>query len=109
MADSTPLAQLKIIVAAESDISRFADNETLLKYALSFSEGEILKRRGADTLEDQYLTNQIEGAVYWLSRLGAEGIEAVNENGTKFVYEKVPGWLQSVYPRLGTVRSAGTK
>ena len=69
MADSAPLdalSQLKIIVAAESDIPRFASNDTLLKYALSWASSEILKRRGSDTLEDQYIGNQVEGARYWL-------------------------------------------
>lgn len=106
MADSTPLAQLKIIVAAESDIARFADNESLLNYALSYAEGEILKRRGVDTLEEQYIQNQVEGAKWYLSRMGTEGVASISENGEKTEYSKVPGWLASVIPRLGTVRHA---
>lgn len=102
--DMAQLDTLKMLVKAESDISRFADNEDLLNYALSWASSEILKRRGADTLEDQYLTNQVEGAIYWLSRLGTEGATSISENGEQTVYSDVPPWLLSVIPRLGTVR-----
>lgn len=104
--DMTQLDTLKMLVSAESDLARYASNEALLNYALSWAESEILKRRGADALEDQYLTNQIEGAVYWLSRLGTEGAESISENGEQTVYKKVPDWLIGVIPRLGTVRNA---
>lgn len=100
------LGTLKMLVKAESDISRFADNEDLLNYALSYASSEILKRRGTDTLEDQYLGNQIEGAKWYLSRMGTEGAASTSENGEQTVYSDVPPWLQSVIPRLGTVRNA---
>lgn len=107
MADSTPLAQLKIIVAAESDIARFADNESLLNYALSFAASEIIKRRNPNApLEDQYIPNQVEGAKWYLSRMGTEGVASISENGEKTEYSKVPDWLSSVVPRLGVVRRA---
>lgn len=100
------LDTLKILVSAETDLARYKNSDDLLNYALSYAEGEILKRRGADTLEGQYLTNQVEGALYWLSRLGSEGADATSENGTQITWKDTPEWLQSVIPRLGTVRSA---
>ena len=102
------LGTLKMLVSAETDLARYKDNETLLNYALSYASSEILKRRGTDTLEEQYYGNQVEGALWWLSRLGAEGTQSISENGTRITYKEVPSWLQSVIPRLGTVRSAGT-
>ena len=100
----TQLNTLKILVAAESDISQFANNDALLNYALSYAESEILKRRGSDTLEEQYLPNQIEGAKWYLSRIGTEGAASISENGEQTVYSDVPSWIASVVPRLGTVR-----
>jgi hypothetical protein len=102
------LDTLKMLVSAETDLARYKDSDDLLNYALSYASAEILKRRGADTLEDKYQANVIEGAKWYLSRIGAEGVESISDNGEAITYQKVPSWLQSVIPRLGTVRSAGT-
>lgn len=102
------LDTLKMLVSAQTDLARYKNNDALLNYALSYASSEILKRRGADTLEEQYLENQVEGALWWLSRLGAEGAQSVSENGTQITWKGTPEWLQSVIPRLGTVRIAGT-
>jgi hypothetical protein len=100
------LDTLKMLVTAESDLARFTGNDNLLNYALSWASDEILKRREADTLEDQYLGNQIEGAKWYLSRMGTEGADSISENGEQTVYSKVPGWLLSVIPRMRGVRDA---
>lgn len=100
------LDDLKMILSAESDLSRFKDNEDLLNYALSYAESKILERRGTDILEPRYLRNQVEGARWWLSRFGVEGVKSVSENGEQTVYQEVPDWLLGVIPRLGTVRNA---
>jgi hypothetical protein len=97
---------LKILLAANTDLSRYADNDDLLNYALSWASSEILKRRGADALEDQYQMNQIEGAVYYLSRIGTEGAQSISENGEQINYETAPTWLAGVIPRLGVIRDA---
>lgn len=102
----TQLNTLKILVAAESDISRFANNDALLNYALSYAESEILKRRGSDTLEEQYLGNQIEGAKWYLSRIGTEGAASISENGEQTVYKDTPDWLAGVLQKRVTVRDA---
>jgi hypothetical protein len=97
---------LKTLLAANTDLSRYADNDDLLNYALSYAQSEILKRRGADTLEDQYQMNQIEGALYYLSRIGTEGAYSTSENGEQTVYKDVPPFLANVFPRLGVIRDA---
>lgn len=102
----TQLNTLKILVAAESDISRFANNDALLNYALSYAESEILKRRGSDTLEEQYLGNQIEGAKWYLSRIGTEGAASISENGEQTIYKDTPDWLVGVLQKRVTVRDA---
>jgi hypothetical protein len=101
------LDTLKLLIAG-TDLKRYKDNGDLLNYALSYAESEILKRRGADALEDQYFTNQIEGAKWYLSHIGAEGTESISENGVAVTWQKVPEWLQSVIPRIGVVHSVGT-
>lgn len=97
---------LKMLVTAESDLARFAGNDDLLNYALSWASTKILKRRDSDTLEDQYLGNQIEGAKWYLSRMGTEGADSVSENGEQTVYSKVPDWLAEIVPRMRGVRDA---
>lgn len=100
------LDTLKMLVAAESDLARFKDNDDLLNYALSYASDTIQKRRDTDTLEDQYLPNQIEGALWRLSRMGTEGVDSTSENGEQTIYSKVPDWLLSVVPRMRGVRDA---
>lgn len=102
------MAQLEILkmLITGTDLGRYAANEDLLNYALSYAESEILKRRNVTALEDQYLNNQIEGAKWYLSHIGAEGTESVSENGVVVKWSKVPEWLLSVIPKLGMIKSA---
>lgn len=93
---------LKALIAG-TDLARYSSNDALLNYALSYAESEILKRRNADELEDQYSVNQIQGAIWYLSRIGAEGAESVSENGVSVTWQKVPDWLQSVTPKIGVI------
>jgi hypothetical protein len=98
-----PIDTLKALITG-TDIDRYAGNDTVLDYALSYAESEILKRRNATVLEDQYLNNQIEGAKYYLSRIGAEGYKSTAENGVTITWKNVPDWLQSVVQRLGVIK-----
>ncbi|WP_312694112.1 hypothetical protein [Caproiciproducens sp.] len=100
------MAQLDILkmLITGTDLARYKDNDELLNYALSYAESEILKRSGSDSLGNEYLVNQTEGAVYWLSRIGAEGAQSVGENGVSITWQEVPDWLRSVVPRIGVVR-----
>ena len=98
-----PIATLKALITG-TDLARYAGNDTLLAYALSWSSSEILKRRNVAVLEDQYLVNQIEGAKYYLSRIGAEGYKSTAENGVTVNWQDVPEWLASVVQRLGVIK-----
>jgi hypothetical protein len=91
---------LKALIVG-TDLSRYADSEVLLNYALSYASSEILKRRNTDTLEDKYLTNQIEGAKYYLSKIGAESVLSTSENGVVTKWKTVPDFLENVVPKLG--------
>ena len=94
------LDTLKALIAG-TDLARYSDNKTLLNYALSYASSDILKRRNTDTLEDKYLTNQVQGAIYYLSKIGAEGTESVSENGVVTKWKVVPEFLENVVPKLG--------
>lgn len=96
---------LKMLIIG-TDLERYKENEDLLNYALSYASSEILKRRNTDALEEQYLTNQVEGAKWYLSHIGAEGTESVSENGVVVKWSKVPDFLQSVIPKLGVIKNA---
>jgi len=100
-----PIATLKALITG-TDLARYVGNEALLAYALSWASSEILKRRNATVLEDQYLNNQIEGAKYYLSRIGAEGYKSTAENGVTVTWKDVPEWLASVVQKIGVVRRA---
>lgn len=80
-------------------------NEVLLDYALSYAEGEINLRRGTEIMEDRFINNKIEGAIWYLSRIGSEGMKGISENGVSFTYKDVPDWLLSVIPRLKTIKT----
>lgn len=98
-----PIDTLKALITG-TDLARYAGNDALLIYALSWASSEILKRRNVAVLEDQYSVNQIEGAKYYLSRIGAEGYASTGENGVSVTWLKVPEFLQSVVPRLGVIK-----
>lgn len=83
-----------------TDLEQFAYNDPMLQYALDYAESEILKRRGSETFEAKYRINRIEGAIWYLSRIGAEGTQSVSENGVSVSYQEVPDWLLSVVPLL---------
>lgn len=83
-----------------TDLEQFLYNEPLIRYALDYAESEILKRRGADSLEPQYRVNKLEGAIWYLAKIGAEGAQSASANGVSFTYKEVPDWLLSVVPLL---------
>lgn len=100
------MAQLDILkmLITGTDLERYKNDDERLNYALSYAENEILKRSGSDSLGNEYLVNQMEGAVYWLSRIGAESAQSAGENGVSIAWQEVPDWLRSVVPRIGVVR-----
>lgn len=87
-----------------TDLDRYKENDELLDYALSYAESEITKRSGDEVLDDKHRVNQVEGAVWWLSRIGAEGLQSDSENGISRSWKEIPEWLMSVIPRIGVVR-----
>lgn len=101
---NSELEELRALLLV-SDLSQYADNDILLNYAFSYAVSEINHRRGRkETIplyEPQYRTNAIQGAIDWLSRIGAEEYASTSENGVSVTFKTTPSWLASVTPRLG--------
>lgn len=97
------LDTLKMLITG-TDLERYKGSDELLNYALSYAESEILKRSGSAELEPEYTINQTEGAVWWLSRIGAAGAQSVSENGVSISWQETPDWIRSVIPRIGVVK-----
>jgi hypothetical protein len=93
---------LKALITG-TDLDRYVGNDALLNFALLYAECEILKRRNVTVLEEQYLSNQIEGAIWRLGRIGAEGYKSTAENGVTVTWKDVPDWLMSVTQRIGVI------
>lgn len=102
------LEELREIISV-GDLAQYMDNDVLLNHALSYAASEVNKRRGYDPgngpeFEAKYRNNVIEGAIWRLGRIGAEGYSSTSENGVSVTWREVPEWLSSVVPRLGMLR-----
>lgn len=97
-------AQLKDLIQG-TDLERYAENTAVLEYAVSYAVSEVNRRRGytGEGYEPKYRINVIEGALWWLSRRGAEGVSSTNQNGVSITWKEVPDWLKSVIPQLQTL------
>lgn len=102
------LEELKAIISV-GDLAQYMDNDILLNHALAYAASEINKRRGYDAeggseYEPKYRRDVIEGAIWRLGKIGAEGYSSTSENGISVNWQEVPDWLQSVVPRLGVLK-----
>lgn len=105
---SGELEELKAIISV-GDLAQYVDNDILLNHVIAYAISEINKRRGYEAgngpeYEPRYRSNVIEGAIWRLGRIGAEGYSSTSENGISVQWKEVPEWLQSVAPKLGVVR-----
>ena len=93
--------QLRTILP--DDLQRYADNEDMLNFAVSNAISMINERRsysGAE-YEPKYRNNVLQGALWYLGKIGAEGYASTSENGVSVTWQDVPDWLRSVTPKLG--------
>lgn len=102
------LEELKAIISV-GDLAQYVEQDILLNHALAYAVSEINKRRGYEAgdgtaYEPKYRSNVIEGAIWRLGRIGAEGYSSTGENGVSVTWREVPDWLQSVVPKLGVLR-----
>lgn len=98
------MKELLIERLKNTDLEQYIDNDLLLDYALSYAESEIILRRNRDEFEEKkYFRNKLEGAIWYLSRIGTEGYSSTSENGVSINYKEIPDWLVSVIPRIGVI------
>ncbi|MEG2831897.1 MAG: hypothetical protein RR923_03865 [Bacilli bacterium] len=98
------LAELKVRIMFDETLKRYTETpyEPLLKSALSYSERRINNKRNTEKVEERYIDNQIEGAIWYLNRLGTNGYDSTSENGMSVSYSKCPEWL--LIPAVGTLK-----
>lgn len=97
------LTLLKAVIAG-TDLEFATDAQ--LTYALTLAYTDVENKVGKDI--DAYKYNVIEGAKWYLARIGVEGETQHTENGVTRIYASMenPSWLSSIIPRV-TVRPNG--
>lgn len=103
-----PLAILKAIIKG-TDLEY--KDEDKIEYALAAAQSDIANIVGADNLP-KYLYNQIEGAKWYLTRIGVEGETYHSENGVVRTFGSIemPYWLSSIQQtNYVTLRRNGAK
>lgn len=86
---------------ADTDLEYWVDKDAKLRYALKFAIAAVNNRCGFKPTEVvlypiKYEMNILEGAVWYLGKLGAEGYSSTSENGVSVTWRDIPDWLQSV-------------
>lgn len=85
----------------DTDLEYWADKDKKLQYALKYAISQINSRcsftpKGEALFPDKYEMNVLEGAVWYLGKIGAEGYNSTSENGVSINWQDVPDWLSSV-------------
>lgn len=97
---------LKSIIAG-TDLDWVLDNDAMLDYVLGVATSDIERRTG-ETITDKYMYNVIEGAKWYLARIGVEGETSHTENGVTRTFASIsnPPWLANIVPHV-TLRKNG--
>jgi len=97
-------------VLEPTELGRFAEDEVTMEHAVKFAINMVNQRRAftpAGTLieeyEPAYRQNVIDGAIWYLRKLGGEGFQSMSENGVSIQWQAVPDWLKYVRPKIGMI------
>lgn len=101
----TELIELLKAMITDSDLDIFLEKEGKLLFALNWAINEINNRRDFSPNDKElypakYKFNIVQGAVYYLGKIGAEGYKSTSENGVTVTWKDVPDWLASVPPSV---------
>lgn len=94
-----------------TDLGIFTEDDAKIDFAIQFAQNEVANRYG-DTVANipaKYDTNIVNGAVWFLARMGSEGESQNVEGNVTRVYKDMPDWLKTVTPKVGVVKLAGTR
>lgn len=85
----------------DTDLAYYADKDSKLKYALEYAMSAINNRRGYEPTSEhpypnKYKMNVLEGAVWYLGKIGGEGYSSTSENGVSVSWQEIPDWLKYV-------------
>lgn len=84
-----------------TDLAYYADKDGKLKYALKYAISMVNNRRGFkptenEPFESRFEMNVLEGAVWYLGKIGAEGYSSTSENGVSVSWKELPEWLSTI-------------
>ena len=84
-----------------TDLAYYADKDGKLKYALKYAISMVNIRRGykpteTEPFEPRFEMNVLEGAVWYLGKIGAEGYSSTSENGVSVSWKELPEWLSTI-------------
>lgn len=86
---------------ADTDLAYYSDKEGKLRYALKYAISMVNNRRGfaptdKEPFEKRFEMNILDGAVWYLSKIGAEGYTSTSENGVTVSWKDMPEWLSTI-------------
>lgn len=84
-----------------TDLAYYSDKDGILEYALKYAISMVNNRRGFkptenEPFEQRYEMNVLEGAVWYLAKIGAEGYSSTSENGVSVSWKELPEWLSTI-------------
>lgn len=94
-----------------TDLEQFSSNATLLEVAIEYAKSMVTQRYNVSSYDDvpsKYDINVLDGAKYYLARIGVEGQISMTENGVSRTYETLPKWLSSIIPKVGVITNVTT-
>lgn len=96
---------LLIMLISNTDLEVYVKESEKLDYAVEFAKRSIANRCGCaiEQIPDTYSMNVVEGAKWYLSRIGTEGEIRNVENGITREFKTIPDWLKSVVPAVTVV------
>lgn len=88
-----------------TDLEIYKDSNGKILFALNWAVNEINNRRGFVPNDNElypakYKFNIVQGAIYYLGKIGAEGYQSTTENGVSVTWKSTPDWLSSVPPAV---------
>ncbi len=85
----------------DTDLEYYAGKPAKLRYAIDYAISAVNLRRGFSPTEEElfearFRMNVLEGAAWYLAKIGAEGYASTSENGVSVSWQEMPDWLRQV-------------